>query len=849
MANVYDLNGALLTASAPQGKTMDFGLAWINWANDLKREADTESDAVKYAKHDLLLTQRLDLHKLADSKPVFAAGTPEILARAKELHPKLRQFEYIQSESGRTDFIYNGDHAHLNADGSWEGSTAALSGCSRIYTYAQLCDWLDYFKATGADGVFWDDWGYDFAKEDICAQMGLRADDYEDLNAALNTKWTMLIDACHARGLSLITNGNFPHEVGDWYTHLDENDVIAMESCLISSDNYAWQAGQTKLYDYYANWYRTGNCKAKVWSLDYFPPDAEDIRTQVLTYLCGTALTCGAHYVSMGVGRCIEKPPFVEAFVAGQSKKIVQLDSNTYQLTVGSHTLESHRWKSLSGVVSANTANRNYFVYDGHPFIDGFTLAPVVDYKYGDRMTSLENIVENSTVDTRKNASSFWRMAIDDWQGRLSYLDYNNLLAGKLQLMPITGAAIERVINPDGTVDLVFTYSGGFAEGNPFIQVITANNYESLKLTGQGLEFGFADVTFEMAEGSWTLPNGTAWYGEAEWAYPTFRPYVRYTVDGEVKEIPWIKGTGSEIGVWNGHWEQTKTGTITAFDLCFWTRAPEGGNVTGKITFKNAYLVDLGEHSDEVLKTWYTNLFPTSYTVINQLGITQTASSHLNHTVYDVTVSTDNAWGWVFYQFDGDEVVARRGHTFEFGCMSLAFSNGATGRNDIDWRNFAFGVGLNSEDAPSTVRLYTDTKEKSAVWDTKMPCVSFTVPNTASRMILGYRSYGYDTGVTLNIEGAYLYDLDEAVDVRGKSSTNASLRLCRITEAKEAESPSGLRNALFITEKGRLYSTDLSGTKVEVAGAVYAGAVEAGYTGTADEFGAALAALVAAQKA
>ena len=82
-----------------------------------------------------------------------------ILKRAKELNPKLRHFEYIQSDSGRIDFSYNGDHAHLNPNGSWEGSTADLSGSSRIYTFAQFCDWFDWFKKQGADGVFFDDWG------------------------------------------------------------------------------------------------------------------------------------------------------------------------------------------------------------------------------------------------------------------------------------------------------------------------------------------------------------------------------------------------------------------------------------------------------------------------------------------------------------------------------------------------------------------------------------------------------------------------------------------------------------------------------------------------------------------
>lgn len=164
------------------------GLAWLGWSNNIERGNGIENDAIMFSKHDIVGMQRLNLYSLADSRPRFTENTVKILKRAKELNPKLRTFEYLQSESGRTDFTYNGDHAHLNSDGSWEGSTADLSGCTRIYTYQQICDWLDYFKESGTDGVFFDDWGYDFAKEDICYQMGLSLNDYADKNGSLEPK-------------------------------------------------------------------------------------------------------------------------------------------------------------------------------------------------------------------------------------------------------------------------------------------------------------------------------------------------------------------------------------------------------------------------------------------------------------------------------------------------------------------------------------------------------------------------------------------------------------------------------------------------------------------------------------
>lgn len=82
-----------------------------------------------------------------------------------------------------------------------------------------------------------------------------------------------------------------------------------------------------------------------------------------------------------------------------------------------------------------------------------------------------------------------------------------------------------------------------------------------------------------------------------------------------------------------------------------------------------------------------------------------------------------------------------------------------------------------------------------------------------------------------------MYDLGEEVSIRGKASTNASLRLCRINEAQEELTPSNMRNALYVTEKGRIYCYDLKGTKVDIAGSVYAGAVSAGYTDSPLKFG------------
>lgn len=826
-----------------KGAQQGLELAWLGWSNNIERGNGIENDAIMFSKHNIVGMQRLNLYRLADSKPTFTENTLKILKRAKELNPKLRTFEYLQSESGRTDFTYNGDHAHLNPDGSWKGSTADLSNCTRIYTYQQICDWLDYFKKTGTDGVFFDDWGYDFTKEDICYQMGLPVDDYANKNAALNKKWIMLIEACHDRGLFLITNGGTPFDVGDWYTHLDENDIICLESCLISSsnykDDYTWQNGQKNIYDYYANWYSTGKCKAKSWSMNYFPGNAEDYKESVLTYLCAMTLACGGGYVSMGTFKCIEKPAFIDIFANGKNKSVKKIDDNIYQLKVNNHILEVHKWSNLSGKVSEETANKNYYILDGKKFNNGFLTAPVVEGELMGELEAMSKKLDSVSDDSRKNAISYWRMAIDDWNASLTFSDYANLILVDSEIHNISGGTMQLVRNSDGTCDIVCTYTE-LSQGGIYLSVIRPSNYEDFEQTGEGLEFGFSDVIFDMSEDSWTLPNGTVYDAKWLWSTPSFYIYTdRSPLNGKTVTEYKIDGIGSDLGMSTGHYTKTSKDIFTSYDIRVWFHAPEGKYFNGTVTLKNVYLIDLGEHSDEISKKWYTNIFPTNFNNSSAMTAKMTVAGKQGWKVYDFLVSHTNAWGWTKYKYTGDELIALRGHTIELGCTSMAFSNGQTGvGSDANgWVNYAFGIGVNT-DNPNTVRLYADTSAKSGIWDgEKLCCLKYTIPDDATSLCIGFQSYGFGTDVTVTLKGVYMYDLGEEVSIRGKASTNASLRLCRINEAQEELTPSNMRNALYVTEKGRIYCYDLKGTKVDIAGSVYAGAVSAGYTDSPLKFG------------
>lgn len=811
----------------------DFGLAWVGHTNNLMLErfnGDIELAAQCYAKHDILIMQILNLNTYADSRPEMAGNSAQIITRAKKLNPRLRVFQYIQSESERYDFTYNSENAYLNADGSWEGSTADLSGCTKIYNKQQIIDWLDYFAEIGADGVFWDDWGYDSLLP-ICYQMGYDTTMYSTKNEALNQKWIDLIQLCHDRNLAVITNGGFQTEVGNWYESLYENDIICLESCLISSYNDgSWNNGQIQVYNIYENYIKTGLLHAKTWVLDYYPTGiSKEFLEKIQTYSVSMALACGGNYVSVGTFSFIEKPWFLESMTRGGGYEITKVSDYIYVISNGDHSLEVHKSNVISGAVTEANLGKCFCIYDGHIFQNAYVEAPYLDADISARLGSIESAVGGMNSDTRKNAQSFWRLAIDDWEADLNFLDYKNYIRQKGTISTaggVGGGTINAsfVENEIGGIDLVYEFVDCDQTRNPSLTVFGSTDEEDLGLTGNTLEFGFSNVEINLTgytgyNGNTDLSTKTEnlYDGEAyQWNNPGFCVYVDYTNKDSVYNPP--SNAKSAIGLKNGFAiQQTAIGS-GSFTMYCWVASTT--TYSGTITFKNIYCVDANEHDDEIVKKWYTNLYPLSRNVFSAYDYSLESAEIDGHDVFDIVVTSSDAWGWSVYKFDGEDVIGMRGHTYEFGCMSMVLSNGETGRPLPNGTSLAFGVGIDSTESnmpnPRTYRIYGDTKELSSAWGTEIPCVMFTVPDTATELCIGVQSYGFESGVSMTAKGVYLYDLGEDVAIRGQASTKSSLRVCRVTEEQESVSPAKVPNALFVSDSGKMWCTKLDGSRVDI---------------------------------
>lgn len=102
---------------------------------------------------------------------------------------------------------------------------------------------------------------------------------------------------------------------------------------------------------------------------------------------------------------------------------------------------------------------------------------------------------------------------------------------------------------------------------------------------------------------------------------------------------------------------------------------------------------------------------------------------------------------------------------------------------------------------------------KSSVWDEKLVCLTCTIPEDATSICVGFRSYGYPAKTIVSLKNVYMYDLQEEVSIRGKDSTNVSLRLCRVKEEQENLTPSKIKNSLYVTEKVEYIHMTLKGIK------------------------------------
>lgn len=68
---------------------------------------------------------------------------------------------------------------------------------------------------------------------------------------------------------------------------------------MISSAGNTWNNGHKSIYNYYTNWYSTGKCKAKLWSLDYTPSGSKEFKkSNPYIFMCNGISLWGELYIN-----------------------------------------------------------------------------------------------------------------------------------------------------------------------------------------------------------------------------------------------------------------------------------------------------------------------------------------------------------------------------------------------------------------------------------------------------------------------------------------------------------------------------------------------------------------------
>lgn len=844
-----------LTSVPPQAiefavNNKEFGVASFNF--QFPTSGDVESVATAVAQHSLYIYPPQATRSVvtaffdkAESEQTLGNEFMEsVFKRAKELNPNLRIGRYVQVEAERKA-NYTGaykdadgnnlEYVYLNSDGSWDGSTAQVNFASgrltaEFYNFDELKDHFKMFKKQGFDLVFFDDFDWGWNISSTCYQMGYDTSQFSTNNEAKNQKFKDLIAAAHEIGLGVVTNGAFHTEVGDWYTTLTEDDVVALESYLFSSAgpgqiNY----NEKTIYGYYTSYYLTGKCKAKFWSLDYYPNAvSNDLKRAMQTYEIAAGIACGCNYVSLGVSQYLPVPELFQSLVVPKNRGITYNDT-LFSAKIADHTLAAYKPSGFSGaIVTEKIIQKFYVQLDGDKFTNAYLNAPSIDYDLESKIDDLSTELETGIADTKDSAKKYLRLVVDDWTGNLDYTDYTNLVSASDSVVSKHNTTSTKLVtNADGTLDLVITYDAVTANCNPDILILSYSRISELGLFNHSYEFGWENIIFDLNDDcGLNLDDGTVWYKKGstlssdKWPQPEGMDVYINASSTSVNASGWAE-VSSDIfpGGDTGHSFQYKFGETTneKLDIHLWTSPAKGTSITGTITIKNLYCVDLEEHANDIVKDWYTNVYPTGQNSHSGLGQVFTTGKTNGRITYDITGTSTDAWGWSLYRYTADEVASMAGKTYEFGAMSISkLSSGVSGKvneSGTGGKNWKFGVGINS-DNPTTYLLYYDTSKTSAVWEENIPCVQFKVPDDCTKLTIGMQSYGLDKGNSMTVTGAYLYCLDEDVTIRGRDFTHIAYSLGRTSNEEESEHPLKLSNTMVIIDNGDAYMTKANGDKV-----------------------------------
>lgn len=688
------------------------------------------------------------------------------------------------------------------------------------------------------DGFFWDDVGFDanisdglfYESDNVTAPIeSIKRQGFK----SRRDKYLVINQFARDRGMFVIPNSIDKNDLFDSAVSdanpdglgpsLTENDFVFVESCLTmvgDANSVIWRNEIQRVTNYLQNWYGTVGAKVICEDYMYSGMDATT-RDHLLTYMLATYAAVGVHYFALTdidvtnptnnifVPEIFQLP--VPYDTADRNAHLTIPSSGVYKYSLASKTVSVTRNSDLtSGTVDDFAiVNGTKILVNGNRVLNAMIDSAEMHAELDEKITDLTEYVETSISDTKRSASVYNRLMIDDWS--VQKLEYTPIVTDAVFN---TWASESDTKNSGKNIETTYVTASRKLAWKKTESAATDASYQTAYMTcpvtsehyGHTLEIGFKLTTQGDGVGAWfdTFVNGNLWFEAG--ANPVGGTSTLYPERGDlyVQTIK-IADYGSK-----DH--------IDFQILCSWN-----SNATSA-TIESLYLIDIDEFEEDVTKDAYTNLLPSpsssgGYSDPWLIQLTETNERSFSVDMLD-SIDVDGehkefiegngpAW-WV----DCAQKL-KGGHTYEIGIEDYEVTGGS----------LAFNFGVNTDVGTFCGDIPLNKKATSKVCQKTTYHKLFSIPEDA---VLGsslltirfFKAIGVEKAGNFTVANWYLHDIDEEnVTIRGISPSAASIMIARVTDDTFAADRSGgtlLGNTLYITDTGKMYMTNVNKEVVQL---------------------------------
>lgn len=801
--NLKDIQN-LINPSFDGMRTLGRCLLWYSGARTFG--ATNEEIAEKLSKYDLVV----------GVQDTYNSIKPELyLVKAKELNPNLKIFAYIATASIRNEKMlddnYNWDPSFSDVpiQTKWEmlqsievlahigGSISGKKQFIETITYTkdgeQVTEdkYIDLYEGGYTpDGIFWDEFDYD--NPTSCKNQGFKN---------IREKHNYILTFARARGMCSMANAwslvnELLDEVNDnnpegLHHEFTDKDFFLLESqetrnnYVNEADGMKWMPFNTKMYDYYKNYYpKVG---AKLVAMSYCTWSLDDLSiNRWRTWCTYNTLVQGGHYIClhdrMSISNPYEIPKEVESFYypESQSYKTVRVNDGQYKLEVNGKKLETKLDNIVVGKsINSNTLDKAIVKIDECTIADAFS--DVARYS-GAALEQLRNYKKemNGAVDdfgyrlekieSSRESNIYSRMFIDDWVNKPKY---TNLLPENAlyDLLNKSRSKLNKLVkNEDGTITFNVKEGGlcntsTYQTENYILYAFPSSLYRKNLIVGfKGDYRNYIDagVRYVKANSDNNPLKFSFKYSKCD-----------YFDNDEMYSYTFFDTNNLNEAYVNPYHPAWSFGIYLRFEL------------NKDYTVGDFFVFDTNEEFPDYTKTKYTDINNSS---INQINNKNVSTASLNAKDATVTLKKGATYetDWWSTQVSFSFVFkVTPGHSYEVGYESIE-----TNANDCaiqalnaDWSSISDGFKKQTSIDKSIKYFTTVNIDELSSETTKKILIQIGFPKAGNPIGCHTDEHGIQHDYFCKVKGLYVYDKDEKdVIIRGDSPSNAYIMMSRVTK-------------------------------------------------------------------